>query len=126
MKVNRGRTRPGLTLPVARGASSSSQRQAVTVWRGSACMTDDLTLGRSSDQVPVATLVRFNRAKVLYAAKHFGRGTGEWLRLQLLGAIAWEWCVEAAKLVLGHKPQLRRDRLRAYRSVLDSGLRRLP
>jgi N-acetylglucosaminyl-diphospho-decaprenol L-rhamnosyltransferase len=82
--------------------------------------------GKSSDQVPVATLARFNRSKALYAAKQWGRIWGEAVRLSLLGAIAWEWCVEAAKLLIGHKAELRRGRLAAYRAVLDTRLRRLP
>ncbi|MHB0878116.1 MAG: glycosyltransferase family 2 protein [Anaerolineae bacterium] len=81
---------------------------------------------KSSDQAPTARLVRFNRAKVLYARKHVGPAAGEALRLHLLAIIAWEWCVEAAKLVLRHKPEIRRPRLRAYRTALATGLRRLP
>ncbi|NLT43098.1 MAG: glycosyltransferase family 2 protein [Anaerolineae bacterium] len=82
--------------------------------------------GASSEQATTGTLIRFNRSKVLYAAKHIGRLRSECLRRYLLATYRWEVAVEAAKLALGHKPQLRRERLRSYRRVLDSGLRRLP
>lgn len=80
--------------------------------------------GQSSDQVPTARLVRFNRAKVLYALKHFGPATAELLRLHLLALMAGQAAIEAAKLLLGHKRELRRQRIAAYLTVLRDGLRR--
>lgn len=82
--------------------------------------------GKSSEQAATGTLVRFNRSKVLYAEKHMGRARAESLRLYLLGIYAWEAAVESVKLALGHKPELRRQRIDSYRRVLASGLRRLP
>lgn len=79
--------------------------------------------GKSSEQVPAARLVRFNRSKVLYAEKHFGRGLAEALRLYLLGTFVWEMGLEGTKLALGHRRSLRRERLRLYRQALASGLR---
>jgi len=81
--------------------------------------------GKSSDQVPAGRLVRFNRSKVLYAAKHFGWHRAEVLRRYLLGLTAGQMGVEAAKLLLGHKPELRRQRIGVYHQVLASELRRL-
>ncbi|NPV09529.1 MAG: glycosyltransferase family 2 protein [Anaerolineae bacterium] len=79
--------------------------------------------GKSSEQVPAARLVRFNRSKVLYAEKHFSRGVAEALRLYLLGTFAWEMGLEGIKLALGHRRDLRRERLGLYRQALASGLR---
>jgi hypothetical protein len=42
----------------------------------------------------------------------------------LLGYL-WELLSEAGKLLLGHRPGLRRQRIAVYAAVLD-GLRRLP
>ncbi len=82
--------------------------------------------GKSSEQAGTGTLIRFNRSKVLYAAKHMGRRWAELLRRHLLATYVWETAVEAAKLAVGHKPELRRERIECYRRVLASGLRRLP
>ena len=68
--------------------------------------------GKSSEQVPAARLIRFNRSKALYAGKHLGAGVAEVLRLYLLGTFLWEMAFEGAKLALGHRPDLRRARLR--------------
>ena len=78
---------------------------------------------KSSDQAPTARLIRFNRAKVRYAAKHFGRGCGGALRLYLLGTFLLQGAEEGAKLLLGRNPVLRRERLASYRAVLAGGLR---
>src|SRR5438105_699753 len=46
-KVNSGRMRPGLMAPLARGWSSSSQRQAATFERGSEMIEEVFTLART-------------------------------------------------------------------------------
>jgi len=79
--------------------------------------------GRSSEQAPRATLVRFHRSKVLYALKHFGKLVSGLLRVRLLAMFAWGTVVEAMKWLAGHKRDLRRERVRSYLEVLASGLR---
>jgi len=78
--------------------------------------------GQSSDQVVARRHILFESSKIRYFHKHHG-----WLQATLLRGFLWmtyayrlteEW----AKLVLGHKPDLRRERVAAYRQVLASGL----
>ncbi|MBN1965912.1 MAG: hypothetical protein JW910_14775, partial [Anaerolineae bacterium] len=65
----------------------------------------------------------FQSSKVRYFRKFHGRWAGEGLRLYLLALYAWQWALEAAKGLLGHKRELRRARTAAYWQVLRSGLR---
>jgi hypothetical protein len=44
------------------------------------------------------------------------------LRVALLAMYAWQLVLEAAKGAVGHKRALRRERVRAYWQVLQSGL----
>jgi N-acetylglucosaminyl-diphospho-decaprenol L-rhamnosyltransferase len=78
--------------------------------------------GKSSEQVPALTHVRFGRSKVRYYRKHHSRVSGEIVRFWLLLNYLYEWGVEAAKWCVGHKRELRRQRMRAYYEVLRSGL----
>jgi GT2 family glycosyltransferase len=78
--------------------------------------------GKSSEQVPALTHVRFGRSKVRYYCKHHGCVSGEIVRLWLLLNYLYEWGVEAVKWCVGHKRELRRQRMRAYCRVLRSGL----
>ena len=48
---------------------------------------------------------------------------GEALQRDLLLEYHTQLWVERAKLRLGHKPELRRERIAAYRAVIASGLR---
>jgi len=78
---------------------------------------------QSSAQVPAATHIRFNTSKVRYFRKYHGALAGELLRWYLLGHFAVQLGLEWLKGVLGHKRELRRARVAAYRAVLRSGLR---
>jgi GT2 family glycosyltransferase len=78
---------------------------------------------RSSAQVPAATHIRFNTSKVRYYRKYHGAAAAEVLRWYLLGHFAVQLGLEALKGLLGHKRDLRRARVAAYRDVLRSGLR---
>jgi len=80
-------------------------------------------IGRSAAQVPAATHIRFHTSKVRYFRKYHGAAAAEMLRWYLLGHFAFQWLLETAKGMLGHKPELRRQRAAAYREVLRSGLR---
>ncbi len=80
-------------------------------------------VGKSSEQVVAARHIHFQTSKVRYARKYHGAAVAELLRLWLLGQYLWQMGLEGTKLLLGHRPALRRERLRAYRQVLASGLR---
>jgi hypothetical protein len=79
--------------------------------------------GRSSDQVVAAKHIHFQRSKIAYYTKYFGRFRGGLLRCFLLVTYAWMLAVEAAKYLAGHRRDLRAGRVSAYREVLRSGLR---
>jgi GT2 family glycosyltransferase len=78
--------------------------------------------GQSSGQVPGQRHRAFQRSRVRYFRKHHGRLAGEVLRVGVLAQFGAEALVEAAKLALGHKPSLRRQRLAAYVALLRDGL----
>ncbi len=80
-------------------------------------------VGKSSEQVVAARHIYFQSSKVRYARKYHGDLIAGLLRLWLLGQYLWQMGLEGGKLLLGHRPELRRARLRAYRQVLASGLR---
>ncbi len=79
--------------------------------------------GRSSEQVVAARHVRFNTSKVRYYDKYFGHAWSETLRRYLLLEYRWQLWLERGKWLIGHKRPLRRQRIDAYKQVLDSGLR---
>ncbi len=79
--------------------------------------------GKSSEQVVARRHIYFQASKVRYFQKHHGRLAAEVLRLSLLAQYAWQLGLEWGKGRLGHKPELRRARVAAYREVLRSGLR---
>jgi GT2 family glycosyltransferase len=78
---------------------------------------------RSSSQISARRMIYFNTSKVRYVAKHRGKGEAAIVRAALLGMFAWQWSLEGAKRVLGSRPALRAERMRAYAGVLRSGLR---
>ena len=78
--------------------------------------------GRSSAQVVPARHIYFQSSKVRFFRKHHGTVSGELLRCFLLVSYTFQLCEEAAKWLLGHKRELRAERVRAYWQVLRSGL----
>ena len=78
--------------------------------------------GQSSRQVMAARTIRFQRSKIHYTAKWFGRGWAWSVRLFLLATFAFQWAEESLKWLIGHKRTLRRARMVAYWQVLRSGL----
>ena len=78
--------------------------------------------GRSSEQVPAATHIRFNASKVRYFRKYHGWLAAEALRLFLLGNFLFQLGLEAAKWLAGSRRPLRAARVAAYWQVLRSGL----
>jgi N-acetylglucosaminyl-diphospho-decaprenol L-rhamnosyltransferase len=79
--------------------------------------------GKSSEQAVAARHANFQTSKVRYFRKFHGKGAAEFLRLFLLGTYIWQTAVEGSKWLIGHKRDLRAQRLRAYRQVLRSRLR---
>jgi N-acetylglucosaminyl-diphospho-decaprenol L-rhamnosyltransferase len=79
--------------------------------------------GRSSEQVPAATHIRFNASKVRYVGKVYGALAALILRWYLLAGFALQLALEAAKWMMGHKRPLRAARVQAYWLVLRSGLK---
>jgi GT2 family glycosyltransferase len=79
--------------------------------------------GRSSDQVVAQRHIRFGRSKVRYYTKHHGPLLGQLVRSWLLLNYVYEWTVEALKWCLGHKCDLRRERMAVYGEVLKSKLK---
>ena len=80
--------------------------------------------GQSAGQVAAARDIYFHSSKVHYFRKHHGRLQAELLRAFLLSSYVVQMGREALKLILGHRPAVRRQRLAAYARVLRSGLRR--
>ncbi len=78
--------------------------------------------GRSSGQISAQRHILFNRSKVRYARKWHGTLWAELMRRYLLLEFRLQLASESAKAFLGHKRDLRRDRIAAYRDVLKSGL----
>jgi N-acetylglucosaminyl-diphospho-decaprenol L-rhamnosyltransferase len=79
--------------------------------------------GQSSQQVSAQTHIRFQSSKIRYFRKHHGELAALVLRIFLLFNYAWQLALEAIKGALGHKPEMRRARVRIYLQVLRSGLK---
>ncbi len=79
--------------------------------------------GKSSEQAVPARHIHFQSSKVLYFRKHHGRLAAESVRIFLLATYGYQWMLEAAKWVVGHRRPLRRQRMATYVQVLRSGLR---
>jgi len=79
--------------------------------------------GKSSEQVTARRHIHFQQSKLRYFRKYHGALTAQGLRLFLLLNYAVQLALEAAKYLLGHKRDLRRERMRAYSQVLASGLK---
>lgn len=79
--------------------------------------------GKSSEQAGAQKHIYFQRAKLRYYRKYFGAGAAALLRAFLLLQYAWQLGLEAAKGLLGHKRELRWQRVKIHWQVLKSGLR---
>lgn len=78
--------------------------------------------GRSSEQASAARHIHFNTSKVAYYEKWFAPPWPGLLRRYLLLEFRAQLWIERAKLLLGHKRELRRQRIAAYRQVIESRL----
>ena len=79
--------------------------------------------GKSSEQAVARSHILFQQSKLRYFRKYHGWLTAQVLRLFLLLNYLAQLEIEAGKLLLGHKPAMRRERVRAYWQVLRSGLK---
>ncbi len=77
--------------------------------------------GKSSDQVPIARTIHFQRSKVRYFRKYYGAVWANLIRLFLLWTFIIQLLEETLKWLIGHKRPLRRERMNAYWQVLRSG-----
>ncbi len=78
--------------------------------------------GQSSGQVAPERHRHFHRSRVRYFRRHHGWLAGQAVRLGILAQFAAELVLEAGKGALGHKRELRRARVAAYRALLKDGL----
>jgi N-acetylglucosaminyl-diphospho-decaprenol L-rhamnosyltransferase len=78
--------------------------------------------GKSSEQVMAARTIRFQSSKIHYYRKYYGVGWALVVRFFLLGMFAFQLSQESLKWLVGHKRELRQERVAAYWQVLRSGL----
>ncbi|QPC80878.1 glycosyltransferase family 2 protein [Phototrophicus methaneseepsis] len=78
--------------------------------------------GKSSDQAGAWKHIYFQKSKIRYFEKYHGKAFAAFLRFFLKLNYRWQIFIERLKQALGHKPDMRRDRIAAYREVLRSGL----
>lgn len=77
---------------------------------------------QSADQDVTRRHIHFNTSKWRFYAKHYGPFWGQMLRWFLWITFGYQLVEEGLKLLLRHKPELRRQRVRSYLQVLRSGL----
>jgi GT2 family glycosyltransferase len=73
--------------------------------------------GQSSEQNLARRAIAFNESRARYAEKYAGPDVGRALRLYLLANTLYDLTADTLKLALGHKPALRRGRIRALAEV---------
>ncbi|HFC12561.1 MAG TPA: glycosyltransferase family 2 protein, partial [Anaerolineae bacterium] len=78
--------------------------------------------GKSSEQAITHRHINFNRAKLRYFRKYHGWLAYQFLRWLLLLSYAHQIKLEFLKALLGHKRDLRKQRITVYQQVLRSGL----
>ena len=79
--------------------------------------------GKSSDQVGAFKQIHFHTSKLRYFRKYHGYGTYLTLRVIILLLFAWQMMLEGTKGLVGHKRELRRQRVEVYWQVLRNGLK---
>jgi N-acetylglucosaminyl-diphospho-decaprenol L-rhamnosyltransferase len=80
--------------------------------------------GQSSGQVVARRQHLFGTSKVLYWEKHHGWAQARLLRWFLVLTYVVQLVVESLKWLVGHKRELRCDRIATYRWLIGTGLRR--
>jgi GT2 family glycosyltransferase len=79
--------------------------------------------GKSSEQAAAQRHIYFQTSKVRYFEKHHDPASALVLRIFLLASYSYQLVLESFKGLLGHKRDMRRERVRAYWQVLRTGLR---
>jgi N-acetylglucosaminyl-diphospho-decaprenol L-rhamnosyltransferase len=79
--------------------------------------------GASTNQDVPRRQLDFDRSRVLLMERMYGRRDARVIRAALLGNYGLHLARECAKWMLGHRRELRRQRVRFYVGVLRSGLR---
>lgn len=79
--------------------------------------------GKSSDQVGAFKQIHFHTSKLRYFRKHHGYATYLLLRVIILLLFVWQMMLEVIKGLIGHKRDMRRDRVKVYWQVLRNGLK---
>ncbi len=79
--------------------------------------------GKSSEQIGAQKHIWFQESKLRYFKKHHGAGFAFTLRCFLLLNYLWQISIEAIKGIVGHKREMRRERVQMYWQVLRSGLK---
>ncbi len=74
--------------------------------------------GKSSEQVPLVRHRYFQQSRLLLARIWYGWLTAALLRRLICLGYQYELIIEAMKLVIGHRPALRRQRIALYQQVL--------
>ncbi len=78
--------------------------------------------GKSSEQVLPGRHIHFQRSKLRLARQWYGSLFAAILRCFLLLCYTWDLASEMAKYLLGHRRDLRRQRIQVYLTVLHNGL----
>ena len=79
--------------------------------------------GKSSDQAPAFTQIQFHTSKLRYFRKHHGLLSYLLLRSLILLQFLWQLGLESGKAALGHKREMRLQRIKVYWQVIRSGLK---
>lgn len=79
--------------------------------------------GKSTEQVVARTQLLFQQSKLRYFRIYHGPLSAQVLRLVLLANYGVQLLIETAKNLLGHKRELRRQRMSAYWQLLRTGLK---
>ncbi len=74
--------------------------------------------GKSSAQVPAWRLITFHQSRLRYAQLRYGDRLATALRIFLVAAYGAELVIEGGKLLLGHRRDLRRQRVGGYLAFL--------
>lgn len=81
--------------------------------------------GKSSEQAPLTRHLHFQRSRILLAALWYGPSFARQYRRFVQATYLWELLIETGKHLLGHRRNLRRQRMWVYATVLTD-LRMLP
>lgn len=79
--------------------------------------------GKSTGQIGAQKHIWFQESKLRYFKKYHGAGFATILRLFLIVNYLWQILIEGVKGAIGHKRDLRKERVQTYWQVLRSGLK---